>query len=131
MNTFNAWRTSQRGAAGPKAIVAFLILAAVIYGGLQIGRLYYDHWNLEDDIKGEVNFAFVNIRDNIQEKLVASFTNKLTAIHADFKKEQIKVQVDEGKKKIVVEIWYSRKHKLPLYPNPQQFYIKYENKTLD
>jgi hypothetical protein len=124
----------QRGAAGPKAIVATLVLIALVYVGLQIIPMYYDHWTLQDKIKEDVDFAYVNLtggEGTIQSKLNKLITSRLTAINAEFKKEQVKVTIPDGTKKITVEIWYTRTHKLPFYQNPKQFYYKYTSTTID
>jgi len=124
--------TNERGAAGPKAIIAILILAAVIFAGVQLVPLFLDHWNLEDDLKTQVQFLFVNVREKRKEHLTKWVAGELKEMGAKYDaKSGIKVEVDNGKKKVKVEVWYTRSHKLPIYPNPKQFYIKRENTPLE
>lgn len=123
----------QRGGAGPKAIFATLVLIGLVYVGLQIIPMYYDHWTLQDKVKEDVDFAFVNLASSpgtMQEKLSKLITGRLTAIGAEFKKEQVKVTIPDGTQKITVEIWYTRTHKLPFLQNPKQFYFKYTSTTI-
>ena len=122
--------TNERGAAGPKAVIALLILAAVIYTGIQLVPIYWDHWSFEDDVKTKVQFAFVNYRDKRERRLTDDVIGMLDEMGADYEKKNVKIEVDEGAKKIKVEIWYTRSHKLPFYPNPKQFYINLENTRL-
>jgi hypothetical protein len=122
--------TNKRGAGGPKAIIALLILAAVIYAGIQLVPIYWDHWSFEDDVKTLVQFAFVNYRDKREKRLTDDIINMLDEMGADYEKKNVDVKVDEGAKKIKVKVWYTRSHKLPFYPNPKQFHIDVENTQL-
>jgi len=123
-------RTKQRGAAPINLIIALVVVGAAVYAGSQIVPLYYYHWNLQDDVKQFVDFAFVNMADKPEKQLNAKFIQLLDEIHATYEKKNVKVNVDESSKKIVVEIWYTRSVKVPFFPNPKQFYIRYENRPL-
>ncbi len=121
---------NDRGAAGIKAVIAFAIVGAAIFAAVQLVPIYWDHWDFEDSVNTEVQFAFVKYKgSDIQGLLESEFTRLLTKMGAEYEKKNIKVKVD--KKKIHVEIWYSRSHSLPFYPpNPKQFYINIENAPL-
>jgi len=122
---------NQRGGANIGLIVAIAILGAVIFAAVQLGPIFYDHWNFEDDVQTTVKFAWVNYPRNMKKALTDNVTSLLTKIGAEFDpKRSVKVVVDDKSKKIVVEVWYSRSHKLPFYPNPKQFYIRIENTPL-
>lgn len=124
--------TNERGAAGPKVIIAVAIIAAVVYAGIQLVPIYWDHWNFEDEVKTQVRFLFVNVNQKRKEYLEGFAERKLKEIGAEYDKEKgVRVKVDDSKKKATVEIWYSRRHKLPLYTNPIQFYIKVESTTIE
>lgn len=124
--------TNERGAAGPKIIVAVAIIAAVVYAGIQLVPIYWDHWNLEDEIKTQVRFLFVNVNRKREEYLEGFTEGKLKEIGAEYDKEKgVRIKLDNSKKKVKIEVWYSRRHKLPLYKNPIQFYIKVENTPID
>lgn len=124
--------TSERGAAGPKLIIALIIVAAVIYAAIQLIPIYWDHWNFEDDMKTQVRFLFVNVNQKRKEYLTDYAVKRLKEFGAKYdEKKGVMVEVDDPKKKAKVEIWYSRPHKLPLYPNPIQFYIKVESTTIE
>ena len=53
--------TNERGAGGPKLIIALAIVAAVVYAGIQLVPIYWDHWNFEDELKTQIRFLFVNV----------------------------------------------------------------------
>ncbi len=121
--------TNERGGAGASATVAIAVLAAFVFVVVQLAPIYWDHYNLEDEIKTKIQFAFVNYSsDEIKKNLTTEIEKSLDAIGADYKKKDIRVSVNNKRKKITVEVWYSRPHKVPFYPpNPKQFYIKLEN----
>ena len=124
--------TNERGAAGPKVIIAVAIIAAVIYAGIQLIPIYWDHWNFEDELKTQVRFLFVNVTQKRKEHLEGFAERKLKEMGAQYdEKKGIKVDVENSKKKATVDIWYSRRHKLPLYTNPIQFYIHVESTTIE
>ena len=123
--------TKERGTAGFKALIALLILAAIVYTGIQLVPIYWDHWNFEDEVKTELRFLFVNVQAKREEYLNNFVIGKLKEMGAEYKKENVRVKVDDSKKKAKVEIWYTRTHKLPFFPNPKQFYINLENTTIE
>ena len=120
---------NERGAAGIKAIIALIILGALAYIGIQLIPLYWDHWNFEDEVASEVQFAYVkHDKNKVQENLTATICSLLDAMGAQYEKKNVRVKVDQSTKKITVEVWYSRTHNLPVYPpSPKPFYIKVEN----
>jgi len=116
---------NERGSAGIKAVIAFIILGAIIYVGLQLVPVLWDHWNLEDDIMTKMKFAFINYRGDVKKQLTNDIYGLLDDIGAQYKKENVRITVDEQNKKILVKVWYSREHKVPYYPpNPWQFYLE-------
>jgi hypothetical protein len=119
---------NEHGSAGLKAIVAFAILGAFIYVAVQLFPILWDHWDLEDSIETKVKFAFINHPNKVKEHLTSEITRLLKDIDAQYKKENLRIDVDEKQKRIVVKIWYSREHKVPYYPpNPWPFYIEITN----
>ena len=76
--------------------------------------------------------APIHIDKGTIEHLTGFVTRQLDEMGAQYdKKKEIRIEVDDGKKKAKVEVWYSRRHKLPLYTNPVRFYIKVESTTLE
>ncbi len=123
--------TNEWGAAGIKAIIALLIVAAVIYSGIQLVPIYWDHYSFEDDLNTEVRFLFVNVPSEREKHLNNFIVGRLKEMGAKYEDKNVKVDVDDGKKKVKVDIWYGRPHNLPFYPNPKQFYIHVENTPID
>jgi hypothetical protein len=121
---------NERGGAGSKAIIALVILGAFIYAAFQLVPIYWGHWNFKDSVDTKVQFAFVNYPQKTKENLERDVYRLLDDMNAQYDKENVKVDVDGKKKKVVIEVWYSRSHNLPFYPNPKQFYIKSENTPL-
>lgn len=129
MNIKSLNMRNERGAAGIKAIIAFVIVGVCIYAGIQLTPLYWDHWNFEDDVTTKVQFAYVNYdRDKVQEALTTTIYGMLDQMGAQYEKKNVRVQVDSSTRKITVEVWYSRTHNFPIFPpSPKPFYIKVEN----
>lgn len=125
-------KMDERGSAGIKAVIAFLILGAFAYAGTQLVPLYWDHWNIQDEIETKVKFAFVNYdKEKVQQALTNEIDKLLNDVGAQYEKKNVRVKVNQSTKEITVEVWYSRTHNMPVYPpNPKQFYIKYEHKPV-
>jgi len=122
---------NQRGGAGVSAVIAIAILGACVFVGWELVPIFWEHWNLEDDVKTKMQFAFVNYRGDVKESLTKDIKDALNEMGAQFKEKDLKIKVDERSKKIRIEIWYSRTHKVPFYPpNPKQFYVKVENSPI-
>ena len=119
---------NERGSAGTSATIAIVLFAACVYVLFQLVPIFWDHWSLEDEIKTKIQFAFVNYPRDREKTLKAEIKKDLDDIGANYTEKDLKVDVDEKRKKIKVEVWYTRSHKVPFYPpNPKQFYIKLEN----
>ena len=65
----------ERGAGKLKTIIGLAILAAIVYAGFKIIPAYIDNFQLEDAMKTEARFGFVNrkspeeVRDTIYKKV--------------------------------------------------------------
>lgn len=130
MRTRKIMTLNERGGTGLSAIIAIAILGALVYVFVQVVPILWAHWNFEDAIKTKVQFAFLNYKGNVKEKLTKDIKDTLNAMGANYKDKDLKVKVDDKSKKIVVEVWYSRSHKLPSLPffkNPKPFYVRVEN----
>ena len=130
MKTSMSVRLNERGAAGTKALIAIIILGAFVYVAIQIVPIYWGHWNFQDSVDTRVQFAFVNYPRKTKENLERDVFRLLDGMNAQYDKKNVKIDVDDKKKKVVIEVWYSRTHSLPFYPNPKEFYIKSENTPL-
>jgi len=124
-------RVNERGGAGPGAIVGLIVLAIVAFVFIQLVPIYYDHWTFEDEFNNEkLNIIFVNVTDD--KKIKDAVVQKVKTLIADMKgakvnDKDIKVTVDPAKRKIIVDVRYTRPHKVPFWQNPMVFHIKKEN----
>jgi hypothetical protein len=68
-------RRSERGEGKLKTIIGLVILAAIVYLGFKIIPPYIDNFELEDAMKTEARFGYVNrkspeeVRDTIYKKI--------------------------------------------------------------
>jgi len=68
-------RRSQRGEGKLKTIIGLAILAALVYVGFKVVPAYVDNFQLEDAMKSEARFGYVNrkspeeVRDTIYKKI--------------------------------------------------------------
>ncbi len=124
-------KMNERGGAGPGAIVGLIVLAIVVFVGIQLVPIYYDHWTFEDEFNNEkLNIVFVNVTDDakVKDAVVQKVKTLLTEMeNAQFKDKDIKVTVDPAKKKIIVDVRYARPHKVPFLQNPKSFHLHAEN----
>lgn len=120
---------NERGDSRVGAIIAVLVLGALIFVGVQLIPIYYDHWTFEDEFNNEkLALMFVNYSaDKVKEKAIERIKDLLKDMNAQFKDKDIKVMVDPQKNKIVIEVRYARQHKVPFIQNPKLFYMKAEN----
>lgn len=120
---------NERGDSRVGAIVAVLVLGALIFVGVQLIPIYYDHWTFQDEFNNEkLALMFVNYPpEKVKEKAIERIKGVLKDMNAQFKDKDIKVMVDPQKNKIVIEVRYARSHKVPFIQNPKQFYMKAEN----
>lgn len=118
-----------KGSAPIKAIIAFAILAAVIYAAIVLVPIYADHYSLEDKIKEDIQFAPQRIGKQ-KEKMEKNFTNKikgyLDQIGAVYEVENIVVRADTSRKQITARVTYQRPHSIPFFP--KQFSIDVDAK---
>ena len=65
-------RRSRRGASSIGCLVSLLIIAAVIYFGVNIGEAYWRFYEYQDDMRQEVRFASHAANDAILGRLRAA-----------------------------------------------------------
>jgi hypothetical protein len=120
---------NNRGGAGLSAVIALAIVGACVFVGAQLIPIYWGHWNLEDDLKTLVQFASVNYSGQDIKTVVLRETKKaLDELGAVYKDKDVKIQAN--KTKIVIDLVYTRPHKVPFLTNPLLFDIHAENTTL-
>lgn len=118
--------TTERGAAGIKAIIAVIILAVAIYVGVVMIPIYAAHYDLEDKLKEDILFASQRFRENIAKELTVQVYSYLDNMGVVYEKKNVRVNTNSSTKFISVELWYNREHKIPGFP--KQFHLKVEGK---
>lgn len=113
-----------------KTVIAFVIVGICIYIGVQLLPIYMDHWNFEDEVKEKVRHAFTTWNRDVDRKLKRVIIEMLRQMGAEFKEKDVSVNIKKGTKKIIVEVWYSRSHNLPVLQNPKMFYLHHESATV-
>lgn len=126
MKNFNLRSKQEQGALPIGAIIAIAIVAAIIFVGIQLVPIYWDHWNFKDNANTSVQYVFVRYPREQVKKLQGEIEGGLKAIGADYEEKNVIVNVDERKKTASVEVWYTRSHKVPFIQNPLQFYVTAE-----
>jgi hypothetical protein len=64
--------TARRGASSIGCLFSLLVLAAVVYFGVNVGEAYWRYYQFRDDIQQEVRFAAHNSSDVIANRLRAA-----------------------------------------------------------
>ena len=123
-------RRNEQGSAKILTIIGILILAVLVYAGVQLFPLYWDHGKLEETVRTTMISALVPPYKDVDSNVKQTIITLLDEMGAQYEKEHVKVEVSSDNKSIHVEIWYSRTHHLPLYPNPKRFYSKLDHTSI-
>ena len=122
-------RRYECGVAPIATIIVVLILAIVIYAGVQIGMLQLAYMNIKEKTKTEMIYALVppytDVESNVRNKIVGL----LDEANVQYNEEQIIIDVSSDNKSMKVKIWFAKPHHLPLYQNPKQFYIELDHRA--
>ena len=122
-------RRHERGAAPIVSIIVVLILAIGIYAGFQIGMLQLAYMNIKEKTKAEMIYAMVPPFKDVDVTVRNKITGLLNESKAEYKEEQIIIELTDDNRSIKVKIWYSKSHQLPLYQNPKDFYIELDHRA--
>ncbi len=117
----------ERGALPFGIIIGVAIVGALIFVGIQLIPLYWDHLNFKNDAEASVKLVFVRHNREHEKELLREITKGLDEIGAIYEKKNVRVKVDEKKKFASMEVWYALPHKVPFLQNPMQFHIQFEN----
>ncbi|PID56899.1 hypothetical protein CSB45_09580 [candidate division KSB3 bacterium] len=116
------------GGARLSAMIAIAIVAICIFVGAQLIPIYWGHYSLEDELKTLAQFAFVNYSGQKIQNIVFQETKKgLDELGATYKDKDVKVQVNNEKKKIIIDVVYTMNHKVPFFTNPWPLELHVEN----
>ena len=131
MNRKGSVITNERGSAGTKAIIAFVILGVVVYAAVTLVPIYAARWKFEDTMNTNILYAFDRYKtaEEVEKGLNAEIYKMLDEMGAKYdKKKDVKVTIEQGRKKIIVDVWYERQHKIPFFP--KRFHTQLENTPL-
>lgn len=130
MKNMHVSRRNEQGSAKIITVIILLILAVLIYVGVQLFPLYWDHGDFEETVRTTMISALVPPYRDVDANVKQTIMSLLDEMGAQYEKEHVKVEVSSDNKTIRVEVWYSRSHRLPLYPNPKQFYINVDHTSI-
>lgn len=102
-------RTPRRGTSSIGCLFTLLILAAVIYFGVNIGEVYWRFYEYQDAMQQEVRFAAHNSNDAILTSLRAQ------ADSLELPEAAGNVQIRRTQTMISVESEYYERIELPMY----------------
>lgn len=128
----HALRVSRRNERGSTAVIVaiVIVLAIIIFVAVQLFPLYWDHWNFEEALTATLKLELVPPYEEVENTIRTNIINLLNDMGAQYEEDHIIVTVTPKNMRIRAEVWYSRPHHLPLYPNPKQFYIKVEHTAI-
>ncbi len=121
---------NERGGAGLSATIAIAIVGACVFVGAQLIPVYWGHWNFEDELKTLAHYAFLNHPNDAKENVLKETKRGLDALGADYKDKDVKIQVIKEQRKVIIDVAYTRTHKVPFLTNPLLFDIHVENRPL-
>lgn len=123
-------RRNEQGSAKVIVIIVVILLAIAGYAVVQIAPLHWDHANFKERVEESAISRLVPPFNDVEATVRNDLAGLLDAMGATYDKDHIKIEISEDNRKIHVEVWYSRKHGLPLYQNPKQFYTKFDHTTI-
>ncbi len=122
-------RRSERGVSPVVTIIVVLIIAIVIYAGVQIGMLQLAYMNIKEKTKAEMIYALVPPYTDVAATVKNKIIGLLNESKVQYKEEQIIIEISDDNKSMKVKIWFAKSHSLPLYQNPKQFYIELDHRA--
>jgi hypothetical protein len=122
--------TNEQGSAKVVVIIVVILLAIAGYVAIQLAPMHWDYANFEKRVRESAISRLVPPFTDVEATVRNDIAGLLDAMGATYEKDHIKVEVSEDNRTIHVEVWYSRKHSLPLYQNPKQFYTKFDYTTM-
>lgn len=125
----NRLRNYQRGGSPIVVILVVLIIAGLIYVGFQIGLVQLAYMNIKEKTKAEMMYVMVPPFEDVESKVRQKIVGLLEEANAEYKDDQIVIELSENKRTMTVKIWFAKPHNLPFYQNPKQLYIELEHKA--
>jgi hypothetical protein len=101
--------TSRRGAGSIGCLFSLLVVAVIVYFGVNIGEVYWRFYEFQDDMKQEVRFASHSESKTILMRLRAR------ADSLDLPEDARAITIKRSATEISVEAEYTEKIELPMY----------------
>jgi hypothetical protein len=111
---------SRRGASSLGCLVTLLVVAAVIYFGVNIAEVYWRYYEFQDDMNQEVRFAAHTPDDRIRNRL------KAAADSLDLPDDAHHIDIRRTETTITIETEYYERIELPMYARDVLFHPKAE-----
>jgi hypothetical protein len=108
------------GAGSLGCLFTLLIVAAVIYFGVNIGEIYWRYYEFKDDMTQEVRFAAHSADDVIRNRL------KADADSLDLPDDAHQIMITRTETTITIEAEYYERIELPMYARDVLFHPKAE-----
>jgi hypothetical protein len=99
----------RRGATALGCLFTLLVMAAIVYFGVNLGRVYWRFYEYQDDMRQEVRFASQHTNDQIVTALRAS------ADSLGLPEGAGKISIRRNNTSISVEAEYYENVELPMY----------------
>jgi len=106
---------SRRGASSLGCLFSMLVIAAVIYFGVNVGEVYWRYYEYQDTMRQAVRFAAHNSDDQIKRRLAAA------ADSLGLPEPAGRVFVRRQNRDIMIEASYYEHLELPLMVREVQF----------
>jgi hypothetical protein len=100
---------SRRGASSLGCLFTLLIVAVVIYFGVNIGEVYWRNYEFQDDMTQEVRFAAHSPDENIRNRL------KAAADSLELPDDARDILIRRSQTTISIEAQYYQRIELPMY----------------
>ena len=105
------WWRHPRGKSKLGCLISLLIVAVVVYYGINIGGVYLQYWRLVDDMRSQANYA-PNIDDTtIRRRLLQTIDD----LHLPPEARRITIRRTTRPREIVIRTEYQRTLDLPFY----------------
>ncbi len=121
------FRQREKGASRLKTVFGLLVLAAIIYCGIQIVPPFVNNYQLQDAIKEEARFAGVNRRD--PESIKDDIFVKMRELNIPARREDIHVELN-GPFSYLISLDYSVTVDLRVYQLRLQFHPQGDSGSL-
>lgn len=108
--------TRRSGASSMGCLFTLLVVAAVIYFGVNIGEVYWRAYQFQDDMRQEVKFAAHSANDVILTHLRAS------ADSLGLPEDAQRISIRRTQKTISVDAEYDERIELPMYVRDKHFH---------